>query len=1491
MSLITNLKPNAILDKSITKQKLSDDINLIFDNTEKHLTDIQHELTVTSNPILEEFTFEPHNQDSGVAQINSIHGNSVVWNQLATQPEDNIGKVGETKNLVFNRQFLPKNNHVYLCTVYQKETLTSCERNTFQVTYNSESGVKSKYEATFQNYNLNKGLRGWFFTLNDANNNAGFIGLWVHSPNIDVAYENFQLHDLTKMFGAGNEPTTVEEFELLYGNMPSEYNEGEIIDNKVSSIKSVGTNIWNEEWEVGVYKFWDKGQKTTDGYEEYIRSSNFINVIQNAEYCFSYNIGTDYNVGCYDKNNEYISLVSVTNSKRFTVPANCVKIAFYAKRTTYNHDICINLSDESINGKYFPYEDFVRELPTIEGGLKSAGSVCDEIRYNVSTDKWEYVKRIGSVDLGTLSWRIKDTGNTNVVFITLDYDQWPENMKYTNTYNALSGKYFIKSEGATGSVFNNLEDKTIGFYYENGQSGRAIYIRDTLYTDLTTFTESLQGVILYYELAEPIVTELSDDYNLSYQISKCGTVEAISDGLSSPFKGEIEYSTTIANKINSNIRQIEYLDNKIDEVSDSGNQIKVTYDELVSLRNNSKLKPGCWYRIIDYVTTTSQENTQSAGHQFDVLVLATDVNVLSEEARACKKQFNIEDFKDAYSYSYDEKMIYNGTYEYNGKIYYHYKSQNDDGIEMLLDFNNLDIDVLVHEFEHPYCYYPTYGKYKTDENWEEGYDFGENIHFKTIVDYFASSNLNAWKIWYCLDNDESRFVWADGENGSGVIYRMIDEWNNDCPYDFKNIQFNRIVTSKGMLGEVIDYSNSTIKSELLNSDGETFKTQVDTIHNVVIDNDSDFYTPKDENRKFLITRMSYEYDPVLDKENLALFAIDYHEGDDINELEEDEIDYLCYRGRTTIEGNEYDLWQEITRSYGSNDVTYNPYNVYVTTDAITNVEEVPKKYLYTFSWIDLVGKFGDINSIYDFSIKGNNGDLKTDEDVISGCYGNEIGNYRIEYTESDKIQYGLNDNVFLSKYTKYDQYGTYNNILDINCNGNSFGDCCYNNTFANGCNNNSIGYDCNNNTFANTCYNNSIGDYCINNTFGNNCSDNTFGEQCINNSFGNYCKSNTFGYSCDDNTFGNNCSDNTFGEQCINNSIGDYCINNTFGNNCKSNTFGNNCYSNSFGNNCYSNIFGNDCYDNLFKNDCYNNSFGNNCYSNTFGEHFAINTFGNNCHGNSFGSYCSSNSFGDYYEENKFYYKCVNNSFCNGCYSNTFNDNCNNNSFGNDCYKNTFDYDCNNNSFGNNCRDNTFGEDCDCNSFGNGCFNNTFGEDCNYNSFGNSCYSNSFDRNCFRNSFSNNFYRNSLGASCYQNSFGNYCLENTFGDGCWGNSFGNECYRNSFGDNCSRNSFGNDCKRNSFRMDSSNDSQVRSYCVNNIFETGVSYVNLYNISTASDSYKLQNITVCQGMSGTNNSFNNVEIPTLNASYQIKVAKNSAGSIKVYCEADLIGDDE
>ena len=149
----------------------------------------------------------------------------------------------------------------------------------------------------------------------------------------------------------------------------------------------------------------------------------------------------------------------------------------------------------------------------------------------------------------------------------------------------------------------------------------------------------------------------------------------------------IKYPTTQA--------VVNALSSKIDSMTN------ITWNELKIKRDNSQLVPGQQYRIIDYITISGHIGTQSAGHQFDVIVIADSTNKLNECAKAVQ---HVEDT------------------------------------------------------------------------------------------YFTNNNLAAWKLWYCLDNDTNRFTWADSANGKGVIYRMIDEFENDVPYDFKNIQFKRKLT-------------------------------------------------------------------------------------------------------------------------------------------------------------------------------------------------------------------------------------------------------------------------------------------------------------------------------------------------------------------------------------------------------------------------------------------------------------------------------------------------------------------------------------------------------------------------------------------------------------------------------------------------------------------------------------------------------------------------
>ena len=390
------------------------------------------------------------------------------------------------------------------------------------------------------------------------------------------------------------------------------------------------------------------------------------------------------------------------------------------------------------------------------------------------------------------------------------------------------------------------------------------------------------------------------------------------------------------------------------------------------------------------------------------------------------------------------------------------------------------------------------------------------------------------------------------------------------------------------------------------------------------------------------------------------------------------------------------------------------------------------------------------------------------------------------------------------------------------------------------------------------------------------CYNNCFGNNCLSNSFGNDCYNNSFGNNCYNNSFGNTCYKNNFGNECNNNSLGDDCTDNSFGSSCCSNSFGNNCYNNSFGSSCCSNSLGEDCNYNNFGNGCCSNSFGNGCYNNSFGNNFDGNSFGGSCHSNSFGNDCKSNSFGN---------NCLSNSFGNNCYSNSLRSRCSNNSFENDCNYNNFGNDCSNNSFENNCKSN---------SFENNCSSNSFEINCQSNSFGNNCLSNSFGNNCLSNNFGN---------GCSSNSFGNGCSSNNFGNVCNSNSFGNDCLSNNFGNYCNYNNLGNDCYNNSLRdspdYSYDNDSEVcipegelLDYFNNNHFSDGCNNIIFWCDPTDGDN-KIQNLNISQGLGSIEIDNNGSNIPevlhltTFSQDYEIKIARNSKGEVKIYCEADLI----
>ena len=418
--------------------------------------------------------------------------------------------------------------------------------------------------------------------------------------------------------------------------------------------------------------------------------------------------------------------------------------------------------------------------------------------------------------------------------------------------------------------------------------------------------------------------------------------------------------------------------------------VAITYAELVALRDGGNLVPGTWYRITDYACTTTQANTQSAGHAFDIIVRADDESHLNENAFAAH--------------------------------------------------------------------------HEDDE-------------------YFANCKLEAWELKYSLDNDTNRFAWADDTNGKGVVYWMKDEWDNECPYDFKNIMFKRWAVTE-VTDSVLDQDTVDALNEIFVFDGsdnskfqarfgyqENNCTYGSTVH-VVDAEDSGWY---------------YTFSIIMNDVDSGEFAIDNIEDGSIkgNNFYNDE-------GGGGFHGNSMKpRYNNMASDEGGidgaqvlNNIVFNGY--------YENSEEAP--YIYACFMNHLGG------NCYDNTF-GNN------------CWNNSFGN------------------------------DFQNNSFGNNCLYNSFGNNCYNNSFGNNCGANSFGNGCYYNSFGNNCYNNSFGNYCYNNSFGNSCGSNSFGNDCYYNSFGNGCNYNSFGNSCGRNTFGNYFQNNSFGNDCRYNSFGNYCQN------------------------------------------------------------------------------------------------------------------------------------------------------------------------------------------------------------------------------------------------------------------------------------------------------------------------------------------------------------
>lgn len=210
---------------------------------------------------------------------------------------------------------------------------------------------------------------------------------------------NIQLINLTKMFGAGREPSA-EEFSTMFNRGFLPYFSPYLQGLNIYGIKTVGFNCFDKNMLANGY-LTNTGSIASSS--EY-KTSDFIRVLPNTAY-YALNVcnGTNHvSIALYDSKRSFITTVLLTArgtptpvnaSGRFstTVSSMYMKVCVHS---SFADSCCVNLSHTGVrNGEYEEYKSFVREIPEIRTlfpkGMMSLGDVYDEINATHA------IKRIG----------------------------------------------------------------------------------------------------------------------------------------------------------------------------------------------------------------------------------------------------------------------------------------------------------------------------------------------------------------------------------------------------------------------------------------------------------------------------------------------------------------------------------------------------------------------------------------------------------------------------------------------------------------------------------------------------------------------------------------------------------------------------------------------------------------------------------------------------------------------------------------------------------------------------------------------------------------------------------------------------------------------------------------------------------------------------------------------------------------------------------------
>lgn len=383
----------------------------------------------------------------------------------------------------------------------------------------------------------------------------------------NITVSNFCIFDLTRMFGAGNEPTK-EEFEAMFPENYYEYNAGELKSAPVNNLKVVGRNLYPES---GVLPAEIKEVFVTDSDGDYVISfdvkdfsvlqttASVVSAVKNNVKLHTVPTMLKKESGVNITANEVVRPASYTGRlfAEFKGLTKGMGIFFYLNPTSYAQvngevsKVCIEKTNEL--RAYTPYKESNLPIPDAVKALEGYGWSAGTAKNWVDWEKKEYHREVAKLDVSKdCTIRLIDAYGNNKRFglapkTKIPNPYYPKPQQVGAPIEA-SAVYTIDNPFIATSDYISVHATSGGsldLYFTSAANGSAL----TSIADANNYIKTINQVI-YYKLAEPEIIDISDilpDDNL-IEVEEGGTItfeNSNGDGFRIPVPSEIVYQKKV----------------------------------------------------------------------------------------------------------------------------------------------------------------------------------------------------------------------------------------------------------------------------------------------------------------------------------------------------------------------------------------------------------------------------------------------------------------------------------------------------------------------------------------------------------------------------------------------------------------------------------------------------------------------------------------------------------------------------------------------------------------------------------------------------------------------------------------------------------------------------------------------------------------------------------------------------------------------------------